>query len=407
MRRGHRRQDAKTNGPARSRLRPHDVLRVGSVGLRTRRQRAALSAVGISIGIASMVAVLGISESSNAGLNATLDRLGTNLLTAEASAGLAGGSPVLPDTAVPMLNDIAPVQQVATTTTVDTNAYTNDMVPDELTNGITVEAADPELLDALGGTMAKGSFLDAASENYQEAVIGSVAAERLGVDQIGQRIWVDGHWFTVVGIMDSLELADDLDRTVLIGHPIAEQMYDADEAPGTVYLRANPDNITDVQSVVPATANPSSPDEVSVSRPSDALEAKAAANEAFTTLFLGLGAVALLVGGVGIANVMVIAVIERRGEIGLRRALGATQGHIRVQFLIEAVMLAVLGGFVGVALGAAATTVYAVSQNWAITIPLTAVGGGLAAALIVGAIAGLYPASRAAGLSPTEALRST
>jgi putative ABC transport system permease protein len=393
--------------PERSRLRPADVLRVGSVGLRTRRQRAALSAVGIAIGIASMVAVLGISESSNAGLNATLDRLGTNLLTAEATAGLAGGAPVLPDTAVPMLSDIAPVEQVATTTPVEANVYVNDMVPEELSNGITVEAADPSLLDALSGTMAEGAFLDRASERYQAAVVGSVAAQRLGVDRIGQRIWIDGHWFTVVGIMDSVELAEDLDRTVLVGHPIAERLYDADEAPGTVYLRADPDDITDVQSVVPATADPSSPDEVAVSRPSEALEAKAAANDTFTTLFLGLGAVALLVGGVGIANVMVIAVIERRGEIGLRRALGATQGHVRTQFLVEAVLLAVLGGLVGVGLGAVATTVYAVSQDWAITIPLSAVGGGFAAALVVGAIAGLYPAGRAARLSPTEALRST
>ncbi len=353
-----------------------------------------------------MVAVLGISESSNASLNATLDRLGTNLLTAEATAGLAGGDPVLPDTAVPMLRDIAPVEQVATTTPVDANAYVNDMVPEELSNGITIEAADPSLLDALSGTMAEGAFLDRASERYQAAVVGSVAAQRLGIDRIGQRIWIDGHWFTVVGIMDSVELAEDLDRAVLVGHPIAERLYDADEAPGTVYLRADPDDITEVQSVVPATADPSSPDEVAVSRPSDALAAKAAANETFTTLFLGLGAVALLVGGVGIANVMVIAVIERRGEIGLRRALGATQGHVRLQFLVEAVLLAVLGGLVGVGLGAVATTVYAVSQDWAITIPLSAVGGGLAAALVVGAIAGLYPAGRAARLSPTEALRS-
>ena len=353
-----------------------------------------------------MVAVLGISESSNARLNTTLDRLGTNLLTAQATAGIAGGDPVLPDTAVPMLKDIEPVQQVATTTPVDAGVYTNDMVPEEYTNGISVKAADPTLLDALGGAMAEGAFLDDASKRYQATVVGSVAADRLGVDDVGQRVWIDGHWFTVVGIMDSLALAEDVDRSVLIGRPIAQQLYDADEAPGTVYLRADPDDITDVQGVVPATANPSSPDEVSVSRPSDALEAKAAANDTFTTLFLGLGAVALLVGGVGIANVMVIAVIERRGEIGLRRALGATQGHIRTQFLVEAVLLAVLGGLVGVALGSLATTVYAMSQDWATTIPISAVGGGLAAALVVGAIAGLYPAGRAARLSPTEALRS-
>jgi putative ABC transport system permease protein len=152
--------------------------------------------------------------------------------------------------------------------------------------------------------------------------------------------------------------------------------------------------------------NPESPDEVEVTRPSDALEAKEAADQAFTNLLLGLGAVALLVGGVGIANVMVISVLERRGEIGLRRALGATRRHISIQFLGESLILATLGGLGGVALGGAVTAAYAWTQGWGVLIPTVAIVGGMSAALIIGVIAGLYPAMRAARVSPTEALRT-
>ncbi len=141
-----------------------------------------------------------------------------------------------------------------------------------------------------------------------------------------------------------------------------------------------------------------------MSRPSDALAAQQAADETFTGLLLGLGAVALLVGGVGVANTMVISVLERRPEIGLRRSLGATRGQIRVQFLAESLLLSVLGGVTGVLLGLGVTALYASTQGWPTVVPLWAAGGGLLATLLIGAVAGLYPAMRAARLSPTEAL---
>jgi putative ABC transport system permease protein len=220
------------------------------------------------------------------------------------------------------------------------------------------------------------------------------------------QVWLGDQWFSVVGILEPLELAPDIDRAVLIGRGIAASAFDIEETPEIVYLRTDPDDIDDVFTVVPATTNPEDPDQVEVTRPSDAIEAKAAASTAYTSLFLGLGAVALLVGGVGVANVMVISVLERRAEIGLRRALGATRRHITIQFLSESLVLSTMGGVAGVLLGAAISAVYALSRGWAIVVPPVVLVGGIAAALAIGAIAGLYPARRAARLSPTEALRS-
>jgi putative ABC transport system permease protein len=269
-----------------------------------------------------------------------------------------------------------------------------------------VAAADLRLLEAVGGTVAKGSFLNAATARYPVTVLGADTARQLGIDRIGSQVWLGGHWFTVVGILDPVTLAPELDQAALVGFPAAEALLDSDGSPTTVYVRADPADVTDVQSVLGATANPEHPNEVQVSRPSDALAAQAAAKSALNSLLLGLGAVALLVGAVGIANVMVIGVLERRSEIGLRRALGATRGHVRVQFLVESVLLALLGGAGGVALGALVTAGYALRRHWQVVVPLTGVGAGVGAALALGALAGLYPAVRAARLSPTDALRT-
>jgi putative ABC transport system permease protein len=389
-----------------SRLLPADVLRVGSIGLHTRRLRAALSALGIAIGIASMVAVLGISESSKADLVAALGRLGTNLLRVTAGEGLFGQGSSLPLEAVSMVGRIGPVQQVSGVGSVGATVRRTDLIPEGQTGGIAVYAADTNLLATLGGTLAAGSFLNAASSRYPAVVLGSAAAQRLAIRRTGVLVWLGDRWFNVVGILDRLELAPELDRSALIGYAAAERAFAHEGTAATIYVRAAPETLDDVESVLPATANPENVENVEVSRPSDALEARAAVNDSFTALLVGLGAVALLVGGVGIANVMVISVLERRSEIGLRRALGATKRHIWAQFLSESLILAALGGLAGVVGGALVTVAYASTRDWDSAVPPYGLAGGIGAALVIGAVAGMYPAVRAARLAPTDALRS-
>jgi putative ABC transport system permease protein len=391
---------------APSRLLPADVLRVGGIGLRTRRLRASLSALGIAIGIAAMVAVLAISDSSKADLIATLDRLGTNLLRVAPGQTLFGEDAKLPEAATAMIGRIAPVEEVAAVETVDATVRRTPYISEDETGGIAVMAADLELPATLGAALKAGVFLNAATSRYPAVVLGSIAADRLAIDRVGVAVWLGDRWFTVVGILRPIELAPDLDRAALVGLPIAKELFAAEGSASTIFVRANPDDLDDVRRVLGATANPEHAEEVEVSRPSDALEARAAAKTAFTSLFVGLGAVALFVGGLGIANVMVISVLERRSEIGLRRALGAAKGHIRVQFLAESLMLAATGGAAGVALGTVITIVYTANRGWAAVVPWYVAVGGIAAALAIGAVAGIYPAMRAARLAPTEALRS-
>jgi putative ABC transport system permease protein len=400
-----------------TRLRPKDGLRVASTGLRARPLRAALSALGIAIGTAAIVAVLGVSASAQAGLLAEIARLGPNMLTAEAGQSLTGQPARLPLEAPARITHLAGVEQVAHTGLMkDEKVYRNSMIPTGNTGGLQVRATSLNLPSVLRTGVAHGDWLNDGTAREPVAVLGSVAALRLGIDRIDdRRIWLGHQWFTVAGVLNPSPLEPDIDNSALVGYPAAQRylgyvsMVGGEPGagpPSSIYVRADIDQVAAVQALLAPTADPEAPNEVNVGQPSDVLTARAAAAGAFDSLFLGLGVVALIVGAVGVANIMIISVLERRSEIGLRRALGATQGQIRTQFLAESILLAVLGGVVGVLAGAAATAVYASAQSWGVVIPVQAWSGGIGAAILIGAVAGLLPAVRASRMPPTVALRT-
>jgi putative ABC transport system permease protein len=410
------------NAPAVSltppRLRPGDMARLASIGVRTRRLRAALSALGIAIGVAAIVAVLGLSSSSQAGLLAEINQLGTNLLEVTTGQNFSSQSVPLPLTAPGMIGRIGPVYDVAYIGTLaKANAYRSPLIPAVETNSLSVAATNLNLPAAVGTTVAQGRFLNAATATEPVCVLGAAAAQRLGIDRVspGERIWVAGMWFYVAGILNPAALAPEIDASVLIGFPAAKtylgyaSVVDGRPAignPTEIYVRTETNQVNAVYNVLASTANPENPSEVDVTQPSSTLVAEADTKGAFNGLFLGLGAIALLVGAIGVANIMIISVLERRSEIGLRRALGATKAQIRTQFLTEAILLALIGGATGIGAGALATAIYAHSKHWTTVIPALAWGGGIGAAILIGAVAGIVPAIRAARLSPTDALRT-
>jgi putative ABC transport system permease protein len=334
-----------------------------------------------------------------------LDQLGTNVLTVTQAQGF-GDTPPLPTTAIDSARRQGVVEGAAGVGTVpDDRVYRNPFVPTAETKGIGVMAGWGDVPSVLGGALAAGRWLDPAADAPAQVVLGATAARNLGIDRLraDSQVWLGGQWVQVVGILEPLQLAEDLDNQVFLPVGTAGTLG-FDGHPTAVYTRVDPERVTRARDLLARAISPGAPQDVGVTRPSDALAAKAATDQSFTGLLVGIGGVALLVGGIGVANTMVITVLERRAEVGVRRALGARRRNIRDQFLVESLLLSFLGGVAGVVIGIGVTVGFALGQGWPVAVPLWAVGGGLGATVVIGGVSGLYPAARAARIPPTSAL---
>ena len=392
---------------SKNKLRTRDLFFVAAYGVKARKGRAASTSIGIGIGIAAIVAVSGIAASGSADLLSTLESLGTNLVKASPQAGFFGTQEELPEGVIGMVERIGPVEEVTSTTQTDLLVRRSNFISEFEGGGISTIVTSSELLNVIGGKLSEGRFITDGLSDLPVTVLGNVTAKRLGITNLSKptKILIDDEWFGVIGIVEELKIHPDLDRSVFIGYGAAKKLFDINEEPTTIYLRANPTFIEDVVEVIAPSMNPENPDQVEVSRPSDALEAQQAVEASFTNLLLGLGSVALLVGGVAIANVMVMSVLERRMEIGVRRSIGATRREIRYQFLLESIVLSGIGGLVGVMLGSLITLAYTNYTNIVFSIPVWQILGAVVLALLIGAISGVYPAIKASKIQPAEAVR--
>ncbi|KQR24648.1 peptide ABC transporter permease [Agreia sp. Leaf335] len=391
----------------RPRLDLRDLIEVGTVGLRTRPLRAVLSAIGVAIGIATLVTVTAVPASSQAALDKTLTALGADLLRADPRAGVDGELVPFPAEAVGMLERIGTVTGAASVGNTHAPVRSNELrsYPE---SGVTTLAVRGDFVGVLRADVTSGRWLDGS--DLPTAVLGIDAAERLGLAELPDRpvtIDVGGVAFTVVGVLAETPLSADLQSAVLVEDAAAQRWLGFDGAPTAAYVTGIEASIEALRPVVAATLSPDASGLVQVSRPSAVLAAKEAARDSFDGLFLALAAVALVIGGIGIANTMFVSVLERRREIGLRRALGAHRGQIQAQFLVEAIVLCALGGAAGVLLGLLGTAAWSGHQGWPLVVPLQTVLYGIAASLCTGAVAGLAPSVRAARQSPTAALAAT
>lgn len=392
------------------RLRMHDVVGTAWLGVAARPQRTMLAALGVALGIAAMIALTGAAASNRAHLLAEFDALGADLAVVAPGEGPDRKPVPLPGTAPETIARQDGVARVGVVETAPPGlaVYRTHLIPRTETSGVTVAVARPDLLAALDAAVVSGRWFDDASRSLPTAVLGATAAERLGIDRAGDRVLIGGEWYGVIGILAPVGIVDSLDAAVFLGDRWVAAHLRAGDDPeiAAVYVRAEPGRLADVSAILAAAASPGSP-YASVTRAADLVQARAVADDSLATLGLALGGIALLVGGVGIANTMLVSVMERRGEIGLRRSLGARPGQIATQFVTESAMLSLLGGAGGILLGVAGAAATAAVLRQPLALPITTILLAPIVSVMVGALAGLQPAVRAARLAPTAALRSS
>ena len=388
-----------------------EILGVAISGLTARKIRTLLIMLGPVLGAAGIVAAVGLNESAKGDVRQTLERLGTNLIVASADGTFSGGeAPTLPEDAVDRALNVSTVDRVAGVTEIGSLTVLPSQGGRDFfrTIPVPVLTSDQNLLEVLDAKMLYGRFINGADEDnyFRSAVIGQdLAGDYQYLPGEVRTIDVNGEIYGVVGVLENVDLVPKLDTAVIIPKSAAEQDFDIEQKPTTLYVRSTEGTVDSTADALPVAINLGGNEGVTVAVPSDLLEAQGAVDTTLRNILFLMGGLALLVGGVGIANVMSISVIQRSGEIGFRRALGHTKVTIAMQFVLEALFVGVLGGLAGVLAGVGVIYLVSAVLGWIATlnIPLFLVAGGMA--LIVSVVAGLYPAWKAARLEPLETLR--
>ena len=392
-----------------SRLR--ELIAVALYGLFARKVRTALLLLGPTIGVAAIIAAVGLTDSAKGDLKRKVDELGTNLIEASASSSFGSQNPTLPEDAVDRAFTVRTVEGVSAVVELSditvlpyaeaTEKYETVPVP--------VLASDAELAAVLQVPMVSGRWLNSFDEHAgaRAAVIGLGLAREFEVLPGEVRaIELDGKEYAVVGVLDLVELEPAFDNAVFIPFSTADEDFVADDIlPNKLYVRAHPGTEDATADALATAINLGGPDEVKTELKSEALELAAQSDRQLQLIVVSMGLLAIIVGGIGIANVMSISVIQRSSEIGIRRALGHTRSTIALQFIFEAIVVGVLGGVLGVTVGVAAIGVGVAIAGWVFTLQPLLVPGGVLLAVVISVFAGLYPAVRAARLEPLETLR--
>jgi putative ABC transport system permease protein len=391
--------------------RVRELIGVALTGLFARKVRTALLLLGPTIGVAAIIAAVGLTDSAKGDLKRKVDELGTNLIEASASSSFGSQNPTLPADAVDRAFTVRTVQSVSAVVELSniivlpyaeaTEKYETVPVP--------VLASDAELPAVLQVPLVSGRWLNGFDEHEgaRTAVIGLGLAREFDVLPGEVRaIELDGKEYAVVGVLDLVELEPAFDNAVFIPFSTADTDFVADDIlPNKLYVRARPGTEDATSEALKTAVNLGGPDEVKTELKSEALQLAAQSDRQLQLIVVSMGLLAIIVGGIGIANVMSISVIQRSSEIGIRRALGHTRSTIALQFIFEAIVVGVLGGVLGVPVGVAAIGVGVAIAGWVFTLQPMLVPGGVLLAVVISVFAGLYPAVRAARLEPLETLR--